>query len=452
MSTHAFDSSDAARALGLSPGGVVTGTLRAPGSKSLAQRMLVLAGLSEGETRLAGVPSGADVDAARELLGHVGVAMSRPAPAALSIVGRPPGAHRGWFCDHDIPVGESGTLARFALAALGLCGRAGSRVVLQASGTLTRRSSDPLLDALSASGVEFERRTWPITFRSIGPESTLHLRAPRSSQEASALAIALCAWPDENELAIEGPLPSRPYFEMTLGVLARFGARWRHEPRGAGESFFFRGPLRAPTDPLTIEPDASLGAVALAAACLSGGEVVLSGLGAESPQGDVAIARHLRAFGCRADVFEREIRACGAPLRNARVDLSNEPDLAPVLAIVAAAASASESGGESELTGLDTLPGKESSRIAVLAEGLSRAGWNVRATNRSLAIAAPRGSNVETPLVLDPHDDHRMAFAFALLGLVRPGVFVAQPACVRKSWPKFWRDIAALGARVESLA
>jgi 3-phosphoshikimate 1-carboxyvinyltransferase len=100
----------------------------------------------------------------------------------------------------------------------------------------------------------------------------------------------------------------------------------------------------------------------------------------------------------------------------------------------------------SELVGLETLPGKESSRIEVLARGLSRAGFRVRSTKRSLALdAAPRAGE-DDPIELDPEGDHRMAFAFALLGLCRAGVSVRDPECVAKSWPEFWRDLEALGA------
>ncbi|NUP97381.1 MAG: hypothetical protein HUU28_14565, partial [Planctomycetaceae bacterium] len=111
--------------------------------------------------------------------------------------------------------------------------------------------------------------------------------------------------------------------------------------------------------------------------------------------------------------------------------------------------------GESRLKGLETLPGKESSRIEVLCEGLRAAGWQAEASASELVVRAGawRGGLERPPeVVLDPHGDHRMAFAFALLGLVRPGVFVRAPECVAKSWPSFWKDLAGLGVRVEERA
>ena len=161
---------------------------------------------------------------------------------------------------------------------------------------------------------------------------------------------------------------------------------------------------------------------------------------------------HLRAFGCDARFHPKGIVASGFPQRAATLDLRGEPDLAPVLAAIAAGAALVDSGGASRLTGLETLPGKESSRIEVLAEGLRNSGWIVEASASELVVRAGawRGG-LERPqdLWLDPHGDHRMAFAFALLGLLRPGVFVRDPDCVSKSWPGFWKDLAALGAQVD---
>jgi 3-phosphoshikimate 1-carboxyvinyltransferase len=158
----------------------------------------------------------------------------------------------------------------------------------------------------------------------------------------------------------------------------------------------------------------------------------------------VRIVEHLRAFGCDAEFTEQGLRARGRPTRGAALDLSGEPDLAPPLAALAAAALLANPSAASELRGLDTLPGKESSRIAVLAEGLTRLGFEVETSPTSLRLVrAPRSAQ---PARLEAHGDHRMAFAFALLGLVVDGVEVAGASSVAKSWPGFWGDLEHLGA------
>lgn len=444
-----------ARAHGLVPGGAARGELRVPGSKSLAQRLLVLASLASDETRITALPDGEDVLGARRTARLVATEVEDLAPAAVRVVGRPPGPHRGWSPTEPLPVGESGTLARLALAALGLCGRAGGAFELAPFGTLARRSSPALVDALRAAGVGLEctsggdaRATFALRVRPIGPPSELVLERPSSSQEVSALLVALAAYPDAIELVVRGAIPSRPYLDLTIALLRRFGVGVEADAGAHGaERFLVRGPLRPGTVPWGVEPDASSAAVALAAACLSGGELRVPGLSRASTQGDVRIVDHLSAFGCDARADDAELSARGAPTRGVDLDLEREPDLAPVLAAVAAAA-AWNTGASSTLRGLGTLPGKESSRIAVLAGGLAAVGFETRTGADWLSIGPGTSRAGATEVELDPHGDHRMAFAFALAGLVRPGVWVRDPGCVRKSWPRFWRDLERVGVRV----
>ncbi|MCE9594957.1 MAG: hypothetical protein K8S98_12280 [Planctomycetes bacterium] len=358
----------------------------------------------------------------------------------MRITGRPPGPHRGLAPRGPLELGESGTLARFATAVLALCASTEATIELVASGSLANRRSDALIDALAASGVEFASRTFPLRLRPLGPPSSIDLIAPRSSQELSGLMLALAAYPDEIEVRVSGPLPSPPYVAMTIALLARFGARV--DVRGS--TYTVKGPLRAPTDPFEIEPDASLAAVALCAACLGGGELVATGPGAKSLQGDVRIVEHLAAFGCRASFEPDGLHASGRPTRGAQLDLAGEPDLAPPLVAVAAAALLARPSATSEFTGLGTLPGKESSRIEVLANGLRSLGFEVASTASTLRLS--RGPSTPRGARLDAHGDHRMAFAFGLLGLAVPGVEVAGANAVAKSWPSFWRDLERLGA------
>jgi 3-phosphoshikimate 1-carboxyvinyltransferase len=174
--------------------------------------------------------------------------------------------------------------------------------------------------------------------------------------------------------------------------------------------------------------------------------VHVAGLAAHSRQGDIRIVEHLGAFGCRAGFDAQGIFAGGAVTRAADVDLEREPDLAPVVAALAARA-ALEGFGVSRITGLATLPGKESSRIEVLAAGLRALGLRADATADSLSVHPVRDVTPGDRL-LDPHADHRMAFAFALFGLCRTGVMVSDGSCVAKSWPGFWTDLERAGAEV----
>ncbi|MEW6072256.1 MAG: hypothetical protein AB1726_06610 [Planctomycetota bacterium] len=437
---------------GLDPVSRLAGILRPPGSKSEAQRALLAAALAEGVTVIDGLPDGDDVAACLALVEECGVSVHRTTPARAFLEGRPPRGENGLAPRRPVLVGESGTLARLATAALALAGALGARVAIHARGSLLLRRSLPLFQALAAAGVEIARQNvaggWPVELVACRPPSRLALVRPASSQEVSALLLAAAAHRGAIEVEVTGKIPSRPYVALTRSVLARFGVAVGEDARGAeATSFRVPGPLVAPREILRIEPDASAAAVALAGACLSGGELLVPGLGPGSPQGDVRIALHLAAFGCEARLDAQGLWARGFPRHGADLDLAGEPDLAPPLAAVAAGA-ARRHGARSTLRGLGTLPGKESDRLAVLAGGLARLGLAAEAGADFLAVGpGPAPGSAET-VALDPRGDHRMAFAFALLGLVVPGVLVQDPGCVAKSWASFWRDLQGAGAVV----
>jgi len=430
---------------GLDPGRPLVGRLRPPGSKSLAQRALVCAALADGRTRVEGLSDGEDVRAALAALRAVGAELDELAPGALSVVGRSPAAG-GWRALGPVAVGESGTLARLVTAALGLAGAPGAAAEVRPAGSLRRRASTALVRALAGAGCAPRSLapggTWPLALRAAAPPAEVLLVEPGSSQEASALLIALAAHEQAGRLRVRGPIPSRPYLEMTLAVLARFGARVARAEEPDGERFDLRGPLVAPAQPFALEADASAAAVALAAGCLSGGAVTVEGVGRGSLQGDARIVAHLRAFGCAASAGEATLAARGRPTRGAEVDLCGEPDLAPVLAAIAGGAALA--GHSSRLGGLGTLEGKESPRLSVLAAALAQLGLAVEAGADFLRVGPGAGRAPAGELVLDPRGDHRMAFAFALLGLLRPGLRVRDPGCVAKSWPSFWEDLGRL--------
>ncbi len=441
------------QALGLAPGSRVHGVFRPGGSKSLAQRALLFAAVARGTTVIEHLPAGEDVRAARALVTALGVQVEAHGPLGVRLVGRPPDGAEPLAPEDVLELGESGTLARLATALVALASAPGTHATLAARGSLLFRRSRPLFAALARAGVKLERQnlpgTWPVELVSAAPAAELTLDEPLSSQEVSALLAALAAHADERVLIVRGRIPSEPYVALTLGLLALFGATHAQIQDSGVRRYTVRGPLVAPRAPLVLEPDASSAAVALAAACLSGGTLEVPGLGPDSLQGDVRIVAHLSAFGCAAGADARGLRAHGFPSRGAELDLAGEPDLAPVLCALAAGA-ALRHGAPSVLRGLATLPGKESDRLGGLAAGLRALGLAVEAGADQLVIApgstgAPDATR-ELDLVLDPRGDHRMAFAFALFGLLAPGVRVGDPGCVAKSWSTFWSDLERLGA------
>lgn len=433
---------------GFTPGEGLKGELVPPGSKSVAQRWLLAATLAEGTTRIESLSESADIESALGLAERCARSFRRGGPGVVEIEGHPPGEHTGPGPSGVLMVGESGTLSRMATAALGLAGDPNTAITLRPEGTLLTRKSQPLFKALERAGVCFVMQnlpgTWPVTLVPTRNPGEILLEHPVSSQELSGLLFGLAAFDEPGCVHVHGRLPSAPYVALTLRALLDFGVEVHVEHPDPGEfRYHVRGPLRAPEAALVVEPDASAAAVGLAGACITGGEVRIS-LRDDTAQGDVDIVEHLAAFGCRAQHEDGVLSAAGFPERGAHLDLDGGPDLAPPLAVVAAAV-ALQRGESSVLRGLGTLPGKESDRLQGLCEGLLRAGFRAECGLDELRIGpGPHGVD---PILLDPRCDHRMAFAFALLSLIRPNVKVVDPHCVAKSWPQFWEDLEALGAR-----
>jgi len=444
---------------GLAPGGAWRDSIGLPRSKSHAQRALLAAALAHGRTRLRGWPDGEDCAAALAFVEGCGIACTRTIDARdvvqLELVGRPPAAG-GWRAQRTLELGESATLARLGIAAYALCAAPSARACFEPRGSLRARRSAPLFACLASSGVELQfgaaRDGFELCATPLGPPSELVLEAPVSSQEVSALLLALSAYPGENRLRVRGRVPSAPYVEWTRSVLASFGARCELEGASELGEWTVRGPLIAPDAPIELELDASAAAVAWCAVCIEGAQLELPVATRQSAQGDWRVLEHLAAFGCTAERGAGYARAGGEPTRGAQLELGATPDLAPPLAALAAAA-ALRHGARSRLGGLGALRLKESDRLALLAQGLRALGLEVELgelDGGSLEIAPPRTPPSTGELVLDPHGDHRMAFAFALLGLARAGVYVSEPECVAKSWPSFWSDMHAAGARVRT--
>ena len=434
--------------VGLGRASCVAGHVSVPGSKSVAQRRLLLAGAAHGRTSLTRLPRGADVTAARAFLARTGASVRPIFQAALEVDGLPPGPHRGWRATEPFEVGESGTLARLGTSMLALAGHAGAQAHIEASGTLLARSSAPLFATLREAGVAVTHtgrpQGWPVSVRAIGPPSELWLDHPVSSQELSALLCAVAAWPGEFVVRVAGDLPSRPYAELTARELRRFGAQVEVQ----GSVWSVRGPLQAPSTPLVTEVDASAAAVALAAGAITG-RMVSTDLTPDSGQGDARIVEHLRAFGAEVVCEAHTTRCRAEQLAGVDLDLADTPDLAPVLAAVAIVA-ALRQGQSSTLRGLRTLNRKESRRLDALVALARTCGCSATAQNEEVLVIGPasghgRVGQAPASVLVDAQGDHRLAFAGALLGLALPEVLVQDAGAVAKSWPSFWSDFATAG-------
>jgi len=420
------------------PTGVARGEVRLPGSKSIAQRALVLAALAVGESRLVGAPANRDVDTLVAGLRALGIRIEREGSAGETIVVQGsaaslPGGAR------EVDAGENGTALR-CLIALAALRRDPTRIAGP-----SHRPVAPLLAALRALGARIEGERPPLIVRGPIRGGEVAVESSLSSQFATALLLVAPALPVGLVLSAPG-LVSRHYLELTAALAREFRAPAAAAPASSGEGPGGAARYRVPSAilrgrTLAIEPDASAAAFPLAAAAVTGGEVAVLGLGRGSLQGDARFAEILGGMGCAVEVGEERIRVRGGALRAIEADLGDTPDLAPPLAAVAAFAP-----GRSVLHGIAHLRHKESDRLAVLAAGLESLGFRARATADTLEIEGGAGGR---GAVVDPAGDHRMAMAFAVIGTRVEGVSVRNPSCVEKSDPAFFERWEALVRRAQ---
>ncbi len=419
----------------------VQGSLPAPPSKSATQRAIVAAALAPGRSRLRHPLLADDSRHLIACLNAVGIATrpsgSKEAPA-LEVEGR---GGRIPAERAELFVGNAGTAMRFLSAMLAL-GR--GDYVIDGDQRMRRRPIEDLLAALRVLGAHAEsvRGDGCPPVRVGGPGfsgGAVRLRGGTSSQYLSAILLAAPATPRGVEVEIEGPLVSRPYVDLTIEVMRRFGVDVQTAPGGSDPVRYHVPPGRPyrPSD-LEIEGDYSSASYFFAAAAVTSGRVRVERLDPMSRQGDARFVRLLERMGCRVETGENWVAVEGTgALQGIEVDCRDMPDIVPTLAVVALFANA-----PTRITGVPHLKVKESDRIAALAAEIDRLGGSAAPALDGLTIV-PRsltGARIET------YSDHRMAMAFAVAGLRVPGVVISDPDCVSKSFPGFWEIFHRLTA------
>ncbi|TVR14173.1 MAG: 3-phosphoshikimate 1-carboxyvinyltransferase [Planctomycetota bacterium] len=398
-----------------------------PGSKSLTNRALPLAALASGTSRLTRVLHSDDTGHMRQCLQQWGIGFADDDAQTLTVHG---GRERLHASATPLEVGNSGTTVRFcsALAALvpghsELCGDA----------DMARRPIAHLVSALQDLGVRVDCPSGcpPLTVQGTGSlRGSVTIPGHLSSQYASALLLAGAGDEEGIEISIAGDLVSKPYVAMTCAMIRAFGG----EADGAAGRWWARGPLQPST--ITIEPDATAASYAFAAAVSGQGSVTVPHLGRESIQGDLAFVDILEAMGAQVERGKtRTTVAAGNGLRGIEVDMHHISDTVMTLAAIAPLAS-----GPTTIRNIANIKVKETDRLAATVNELQRLGQDVTYGEDWIRITPAR----IVPATIECYRDHRMAMSFAILGLARSGISIADPACVAKTYPSFWTHLTQL--------
>ncbi|HMH53677.1 MAG TPA: 3-phosphoshikimate 1-carboxyvinyltransferase [Candidatus Acidoferrum sp.] len=425
--------------LDLAPIRRLSGTVRLPGSKSISNRVLLLAALASGETLVRDLLDADDTGHMLAALGQLGVSCVAVHDHDYRVKGA-----GGTFPTKsaDLFLGNAGTAVRPLTAALAF---SGGRYRVSGVPRMHERPIRDLVDALRGLGAEITylgQDGYPPL--EIGPAAmaspiAARVRGNVSSQYVTALLIAL-PLAGGGTLAVEGDLVSKPYVDITLNLMRRFGVA---STRAEWSSFTVpAGPYRSPGE-IHVEGDASSASYFLAAGAISGitsgGVVRVEGVGRGSIQGDVRFTEVLEAMGATVRLGDGWIEAgarAGSKLRALDADLNHIPDAAMTAAVLALFAE-----GTSTLRNIGNWRVKETDRLAAMAAELRKLGARVEDGHDYLKVTPPAALKAAT---IDTYDDHRMGMCFSLAALGGVSVRINDPGCVRKTFPEYFEEFLRL--------
>ncbi len=411
---------------------VVTGTIQSSPSKSYSHRALVLALLADGRSNIKNVLLSGDTVATYQAVQAFG--------ARTTVKGDTVVVDGGRLCcpDNEIDAANSGTTIRIMM---GIASLLPCQVVLTGDDSLRRRPMQPLIDALNELGVKCSSKDGngraPILVQGPNRGETAHIPGDISSQFISSLLISAPRKEVGTEIVLTTPLKSRPYVDITMGMMRWFGA----EVERTDEGFYVPGRQRYEACSYRVPGDYSSAAFPLVAGALTGG-VVVAGLDPDDHQGDRVIVDILREFGAGIKQGGTTVRAWPGELEGTEVDLADAPDLFPIVALLG-----TQACGTTTISNAEHLRIKESDRIHATTEFLRAMGGEIEEKKDGCVVNGP------TPLTgakVDSLNDHRILMAAAVAGLIAEGTTtITNGDCFNVSYPKFLDDMRSLGARME---
>ena len=427
--------------LTLAPAQQARGTTQLPGSKSISNRILLLSALAQGNTEIHDVLASDDTQRMLEALTALGVKLEQRDSHHWLVHGTA----------GDFPVkqaklflGNAGTAFRPLTAALAL---SGGDYELSGVARMHERPIGDLVDALNAAGAAIDYLGNPgfpplhihpaAPDADLGSVQALQVRGDVSSQFLTALLMALPLSGKQARIEVVGELISKPYIEITLNLMARFGVEvqrdeWRSFTIPANSCYTSPGSVH-------VEGDASSASYFLAAGAIGRGPVRVEGVGSKSIQGDVRFIEALSLMGAQVKAGDNwiEVSAPAEPLKALDLDCNHIPDAAMTLAILALFAD-----GPSTLRNIASWRVKETDRLSAMATELRKVGAIVEEGSDYLKVTPPE--QLTPNASIDTYDDHRMAMCFSLVALGGVPVTINDPGCVAKTFPDYFQRFAAL--------
>lgn len=421
------------KALTLQPIKSLSGEVRLPGSKSISNRALLLAALAQGDTRILNLLDSEDTQLMRRALSALGVSLALRGDAWLVKGGGGPLVTDNRRSELDL--GLAGTALRPLTAALAL---GDGEFVLDGNARMRERPIGHLVDALNALGADIgyvgKAGYPPVRVRGRGlAGGAAQIDGGQSSQFLTSLLLAAPLAKTPVRVQVVGKLVSKPYIDITLELMARFGAEARND--GYRRFAVATGGYLSPGDYL-VEGDASSASYFLAAGAIAGEGVQVHGIGRDSIQGDLAFVDVLAAMGARVERCATSVAVKPGRLVGIEADLNPIPDAAMTVAVLALFAK-----GRTCIRNIANWRIKETDRLAAMAAELRKLGAGVEEGADYLAIDPPARLK---SAAIDTYGDHRMAMCFSLAALGGVAVTIKDPNCVAKTFPDYFEKFKAL--------
>ncbi len=413
----------------LSPINKVQGTVNVPGSKSLSNRALLLAALAKGETHLTNLLDSEDIQHMLNALTKLGVDYKlSECKTECWVTGN------GGVFNVSEPVslflGNAGTAMRPLCAAL-----AASQGQFELTGEprMEERPIGALVDSLRQAGgqIEYQKNEGYPPLSIAGKTlngGQVTVDGSVSSQFLTALLMAAPLFDNDTEITISGELVSKPYIDITLDTMAKFGIKVENRNY---QSFVVKGQqtYQAP-DHFMVEGDASSASYFLAAGAIKGGTVRVTGIGKNSIQGDIRFAEVLEKMGAKVTWEDTYIEVQGAPLQAVDLDMNHIPDAAMTIATTALFAQ-----GTTSIRNIYNWRVKETDRLAAMSTELRKVGATVEEGEDFISIT-PTDTLVHADI--DTYNDHRVAMCFSLVALSNTPVTINDPDCTAKTFPDYF--------------
>jgi 3-phosphoshikimate 1-carboxyvinyltransferase len=407
--------------------------VRVPGSKSLTNRALLIAALASGTTRLTNALFSDDSKYFAKALQTLGFDIQLDEANheifVTGLGGKIPARKAELF------IGNAGTAARFLSAFLTL---GNGEYIVDGDARMRERPIGDLVDALHRLGVEVEARNNcpPVEIFAKGlPGGKTKIAGDVSSQFLSALLMVASYAQSPVEIELTTDLNSKPYVDMTIAVMEDFGVEI--ERRDDLQQFIIHPASYVPLTNYQVESDASAASYFFAAPAICGGRVRVENISQKSIQGDIAFLDVLEQMGCKVKKGDNFIEVTRASeLQGIDADMRDIPDTAQTLAVVAPFASSA-----TRIRGIASARLKETDRISATSTELAKLGVQVEEHEDGLTIYP---CQTFQPASVQTYNDHRMAMAFALIGLRFDGVTIENPACISKTFPNYFEVLDSL--------